>query len=63
MISLVKVVLCKINVILLFFFPAKVSLIIADTDWSDKFSLDTVGSSGNIQCKSKSNTYEVSKHS
>lgn len=62
MISLVKVVLCKINIILLFF-SAKVSLIIADTDWSDKFSLDTVGSSGNIQCKSKSNTYEVSKHS
>lgn len=62
MISLVKVVLCKL-MSFCFFFSAKVSLIIADTDWSDKFSLDTVGSSGNIQCKSKSNTYEVSKHS
>ncbi|XP_056003796.1 intermembrane lipid transfer protein VPS13A-like isoform X2 [Ostrea edulis] len=37
----------------------KVSLRIGDTDWSDKFSLDTVGSSGTIQSKTKSRLYEV----
>ncbi|ESO95114.1 hypothetical protein LOTGIDRAFT_160876 [Lottia gigantea] len=32
-----------------------------DTEWSDKFSLDTVGSSGSVQCKNKSTgrLYEV----
>ncbi|XP_065940396.1 intermembrane lipid transfer protein VPS13A isoform X3 [Magallana gigas] len=37
----------------------KASLRIADADWSDKFSLDTVGSSGTIQCKTKSRVYEA----
>ncbi|KAK7096181.1 hypothetical protein V1264_005509 [Littorina saxatilis] len=31
----------------------KAQLRIADLEWSDKFSLDTVGSSGTVQCKSK----------
>lgn len=55
--------LFRIISMLFCYFSPKVSLKIADTEWSDKFSLDTVGSSGNIQCKSKSKTYEVSKHS
>ncbi|KAK3590891.1 hypothetical protein CHS0354_020869 [Potamilus streckersoni] len=37
----------------------KASLKIGDADWSDKFSLDTVGSSGTVECKSKTQTYEV----
>ncbi|BFZ25790.1 hypothetical protein BsWGS_28827 [Bradybaena similaris] len=41
--------------------PGKVSLKIADAEWSDKFSLDTVGSSGNVTCKNKAhgNSLEV----
>lgn len=37
------------------------SLKIADAEWSDKFSLDTVGSSGNVTCKNKAhgNSLEV----
>ena len=35
------------------------SLKIADADWSDKFSLDTVGSSGTVQSKTKGRSYEV----
>ncbi|GAB1605843.1 Hypothetical predicted protein [Argonauta hians] len=38
----------------------KASLQVAESEWSDKFSLDTVGSSGTVQCKNKaSGTYEV----
>ncbi|KAK7482167.1 hypothetical protein BaRGS_00026632, partial [Batillaria attramentaria] len=37
----------------------KAHLKIQDLDWSDKFSMDTVGSSGTVQCKSKSQTAEV----
>jgi hypothetical protein len=29
-------------------------------DWSDKFSLDVVGSSGTVQSKNKTRTWEVS---
>ncbi|KAL3884630.1 hypothetical protein ACJMK2_024757 [Sinanodonta woodiana] len=41
------------------FSKKKASLKIGDADWSDKFSLDTVGSSGTVECKSKTQTYEV----
>ncbi|XP_078330281.1 intermembrane lipid transfer protein VPS13A-like isoform X6 [Crassostrea virginica] len=37
----------------------KASLRISDADWSDKFSLDTVGSSGTVQCQTKARSYEV----
>ncbi|XP_070537095.1 intermembrane lipid transfer protein VPS13A-like isoform X2 [Ptychodera flava] len=37
----------------------KASLQVEDSEWSDKFSLDTVGSSGSITCKSKDIIYEV----
>ncbi|GFN81254.1 vacuolar protein sorting-associated protein 13a-like, partial [Plakobranchus ocellatus] len=33
--------------------PGKVMLRVAEAEWSDKFSLDTVGSSGNVTCKVK----------
>lgn len=39
----------------------KARLRVADSDWSKKFSLDTVGCSGTILCKSKSREYEVSQ--
>lgn len=39
------------KVLLSFCFQA--SLRVAASDWSDKFSLDTVGSSGDVQCKTK----------
>ena len=32
----------------------------SDSEWSDKFSLDTVGSSGTVTCKFKGHTLEVS---
>lgn len=42
------------------FSKKKACLQVADSDWSDKFSLDTVGSSGTITCKNKaSGTYEI----
>ena len=31
----------------------QVMLRVGDAEWSDKFSLDTVGSSGNVTCKVK----------
>ncbi|XP_036365427.1 vacuolar protein sorting-associated protein 13A [Octopus sinensis] len=38
----------------------KACLQVAESEWSDKFSLDTVGSSGTVQCKNKaSGIYEV----
>ncbi|XP_033726256.1 vacuolar protein sorting-associated protein 13A-like isoform X3 [Pecten maximus] len=37
----------------------KACLKIGDTEWSDKFSLDVVGSSGTVQCKTKMRTFEV----
>ncbi|XP_077994048.1 intermembrane lipid transfer protein VPS13A-like isoform X3 [Glandiceps talaboti] len=37
----------------------KASLQVLDSEWSDKFSLDTVGSSGCITCKSRETTYEI----
>ncbi|XP_052084958.1 intermembrane lipid transfer protein VPS13A-like isoform X11 [Mytilus californianus] len=44
----------------LFSTKKKASLKIATSDWSDKFSLDTVGSSGDVQCKSsKKQTFSV----
>ena len=33
----------------------------SDSEWSDKFSLDTVGSSGTVTCKFKGHTLEVSQ--
>ncbi|XP_064596162.1 intermembrane lipid transfer protein VPS13C-like isoform X2 [Liolophura sinensis] len=36
----------------------KASLKIRDSEWSDKFSLDVVGSSGTVQCKTKTGSYE-----
>ncbi|VDI65829.1 vacuolar protein sorting-associated protein 13A/C, partial [Mytilus galloprovincialis] len=45
----------------LFSTKKKASLKIATSEWSDKFSLDTVGSSGDVQCKStKKQTFSVS---
>jgi len=41
----------------------KASLRLADSEWSDRFSLDTVGSVGTVQCKFKSNTANTSKES
>ena len=35
------------------------SLKIGGGDWSDKFSLDTVGSSGTVQSKTKTRSWEV----
>jgi len=32
---------------------------IGDSKWSDKFSLDTVGSMGTINCKAEDLTYQV----
>ena len=32
---------------------------IADAEWSDKFSLDTVGSNGNMTCKHKAGGYNI----
>ncbi|CAG2221758.1 VPS13A_C [Mytilus edulis] len=44
----------------LFSTKKKASLKIATSEWSDKFSLDTVGSSGDVQCKStKKQTFSV----
>ncbi|XP_053387649.1 intermembrane lipid transfer protein VPS13A-like isoform X4 [Mercenaria mercenaria] len=37
----------------------KASLKIGEGDWSDKFSLDVVGSSGTVQSKNKTRTWEV----
>ncbi|XP_052785478.1 intermembrane lipid transfer protein VPS13A-like [Mya arenaria] len=37
----------------------KASLCIGEGDWSDKFSLDVVGSSGTVQSKNKNRTWEV----
>ncbi|XP_059141648.1 intermembrane lipid transfer protein VPS13A-like [Physella acuta] len=33
--------------------PGKVMLKVADSEWSDKFSLDTVGTGGSVSCKHK----------
>lgn len=35
------------------------SLKVADSEWSDKFSLDTVGSAGTVSCKFKGYNFEV----
>lgn len=44
------------------FLSLQACLQVADSDWSDKFSLDTVGSSGTITCKNKaSGVYEVTE--
>ncbi|XP_055872705.1 intermembrane lipid transfer protein VPS13C-like isoform X9 [Biomphalaria glabrata] len=37
--------------------PGKVILKIDDSEWSDKFSLDTVGTGGNVMCKHKAGGY------
>ena len=34
---------------------------VSDSKWSDKFSLDTVGSTGTTTCKSDSVNYQVFK--
>ena len=42
------------------FLSIKACLRVGDSEWSDKFSLDTVGSAGTVTCKYKGATYEVS---
>ncbi|CAL1529957.1 unnamed protein product [Lymnaea stagnalis] len=37
--------------------PGKVMLKLDDSEWSDKFSLDTVGTGGNVSCKHKAGGY------
>ncbi|CAL8091327.1 unnamed protein product [Calicophoron daubneyi] len=37
----------------------KATLRVDDSAWSDKFSLDTVGSSGRVNCKGKQKTFEI----
>ena len=32
---------------------------VEESEWSDKFSLDTVGSTGTVNCKFRSNNLEV----
>jgi len=41
-------------------FLLKVSLKVGLSEWSDRFSLDTVGSIGTVQCKLKDQTVTVS---
>ena len=38
----------------------QVALKVSDSDWSEKFSLDTAGSLGTVECKSKSHPSTVS---
>jgi len=38
---------------------SQASMKIGDSKWSDKFSLDTVGSMGTINCKAEDLTYQV----
>ncbi|XP_065320844.1 intermembrane lipid transfer protein VPS13A-like isoform X3 [Gordionus sp. m RMFG-2023] len=42
-----------------FFSKKKVCIKINDSDWSEKFSLDTVGSSGVLSCKRGDSSYEI----
>ena len=37
------------------------SLKVEESEWSDKFSLDTVGSAGTVSCKLKTSNIEVSR--
>jgi len=39
----------------------KISLKIGMSEWSDRFSLDTVGSVGTVECKLKDQTVQVSQ--
>ena len=41
-------------------FVVQASLKVGDSEWSDKFSLDTVGSGGTVTCKFQGHTLEVS---
>lgn len=42
-----------------FFGKKKVTVKVEDSEFSEKFSLDVVGSSGSVSCKSPSRTYQV----
>lgn len=39
---------------------SQVQLMITDSELSDQFSLDTVGSHGSVKCKSHKKEYQVS---
>lgn len=41
--------------------PGQVRLMISDSDLSDDFSLDTVGSYGEVKCKGRLKDYVVSE--
>ena len=43
-----------------FFSKKKASVRVEESDWSDKFSLDTVGSGGTVTCASHTADYGVS---
>ncbi|KAK8381851.1 hypothetical protein O3P69_015099 [Scylla paramamosain] len=42
-----------------FFGKKKATVKVEDSDWSDKFSLDVVGSSGSVLCKASNRNYQV----
>lgn len=42
-----------------FFGKKKATVKVEDSDWSDKFSLDVVGSSGSVLCKAPNKNYQV----
>ena len=44
-----------------FFSKKKASVRVEDSEWSDKFSLDTVGSGGTVTCASHASDYGVSR--
>ena len=43
-----------------YIFILQASLKISESEWSDKFSLDTVGSAGTVSCKLKGYNLDVS---
>ncbi|KAK7014809.1 hypothetical protein SK128_024380 [Halocaridina rubra] len=42
-----------------FFGKKKATVRVNDSDWSERFSLDVVGSSGSITCKGPGRTYQI----
>lgn len=42
-----------------FFGKKKATVKVEDSDWSDKFSLDVVGSSGSVLCNAPNRNYQV----
>lgn len=42
-----------------FFGKKKATVKVEDSDWSERFSLDVVGSSGSVICKAPSRNYQV----